>query len=124
MANSSAANSSAANASAANAFASPGAWKDRRLYPRKHLLWAGRLASGGNEEDCVVLDISASGAMLRLRDADPRPANVAVSNVRLGRFFGRIIWQQGDVAGLSFSARPQQVARAAAQAAPYLALAS
>ena len=98
------------------------AWKDRRLYARKHLLWAGALGNGSEEERCVILDMSASGAMLRLADTNPRPASVTLSNPRLGRLHGRIIWQQGDVAGLSFNARPQQVVRAAADAAPYLPL--
>ena len=100
-------------------------WKDRRLYARNHVILDGRLSGGGSEaRDCVLLDLSASGAMLRLSDPTPSPAEVSLSGERFGELTGRIVWQMHNVAGLRFSERPQQVARSFAASAPHLRLAS
>ncbi len=99
-------------------------WKDRRLYARRHVVLKGRLRSGSGEQDCVLLDLSASGAMVRLSEPDPSPARVAVSTELFGELAGRVIWQMHNVVGLRFTDRPQEVARTVAAAAPHLRLAS
>jgi transposase len=72
-------------------------WKDRRLYGRSHVLWGARLLSAVGEQDCVILDLSAAGAMVRLSDASVSPAHVAVSADHFGKLRGRVMWQQGNV---------------------------
>jgi hypothetical protein len=99
-------------------------WKDRRLFARSHVILNGRLRGGIDEQDCVVLDLSASGAMVRLSDPAPSPAHVAVTSEHFGELHARVIWQMHNVVGISFADRPQQVARAIAAAAPHLRLAS
>jgi transposase len=99
-------------------------WKDRRLYGRSHVLWGARLLSGAGEQDCVILDLSAAGAMLRLSDPSVSPAHVAVSTDRFGKLRGRVMWQQGNVVGLRFSERPQLVARTVDGSLPQLRTAS
>jgi len=99
-------------------------WNDRRLYARRHVILNGRLRGGIEEQDCVLLDLSASGAMVRLSDSTPSPAHVAVSTEHFGELHGRIVWQMHNVVGLRFSDRPQQVARVVGAAAPHLRLAS
>jgi transposase len=99
-------------------------WKDRRTYPRRHVVLEGRLRGGGGEQDCVLLDLSASGAMVRLSDPAPSTAHVAVSTEHFGELAGRVVWQMHNVVGLRFADRPQEVARTVAAAAPHLRLAS
>ncbi len=99
-------------------------WKDRRRFARSHVILSGRLRGGIEEQDCVLLDLSASGAMVRLSDPTPSPAQVAVTNEHFGKLHGRVIWQVHNVVGLRFADRPQRVARAVAAAAPHLRLPS
>ena len=102
----------------------PPCWKDRRLFARSHVVWNGRLRSGTEEQGCVILDLSASGAMLRLSETSASPAHVVVSADRFGELHGRIVWQQDNVAGLRFAQRPQQIARVLGNTVPGLHLAS
>ena len=99
-------------------------WQDRRLYARRHVILNGRLRGGVDEQDCVLLDLSATGAMVRLSDPGPSRAHVAVSSEHFGELQGRVVWQMHNVIGLRFSDRPQQVARVFDAAAPHLRLAS
>ncbi len=99
-------------------------WNDRRLYARSHVVLNGRLRGGIEEQDCVLLDLSATGAMVRLSDPGPSRAHVAVSTEHFGELQGRVVWQMHNVVGLRFSDRPQQVARMIQSAAPHLRLAS
>ncbi|HEX9768941.1 MAG TPA: PilZ domain-containing protein [Kiloniellales bacterium] len=99
-------------------------WNDRRLYARSHVILNGRLRGGIEEQDCMLLDLSASGAMVRLSDPAPSPAHVAVTTEHFGELRGRVIWQMHNVIGLRFADRPQQVARIVQAAAPHLRLAS
>ena len=99
-------------------------WKDRRLYARNHVIWNGRLRGGVAEQDCVILDLSASGAMVRLSDPSPSAAGITVSTEQMGELQGRVVWQFHNVVGVAFADRPQQVARVVEAAAPHLRLAS
>jgi hypothetical protein len=99
-------------------------WKDRRLYGRSHVLWGGHLLSSAGEQDCVILDLSATGAMVRLSDPSVSPAHVAVSAERFGKLRGRVVWQQGNVVGVRFSERPQHIARTVDVPLPQLRTAS
>ncbi len=100
------------------------AWTDRRHYGRSHVILNGRLHGGVEEQDCVLLDLSASGAMVRLSDPAPSPAHVTVTTEHFGELRGRVVWQMHNVIGLRFADRPQQVARIVQAAAPHLRLAS
>lgn len=99
-------------------------WKDRRHHARRHVILNGRLRGGIDEQDCVLLDLSASGAMLRLSDPAPSPSHVAVTTEHFGELRGRVVWQVHNVVGLRFADRPQQIARIVRAAAPHLRLAS
>ncbi len=99
-------------------------WKDRRLFARSHVVLKGRLRGGIEEQDCVLLDLSASGAMVRLSDPSPSPAHVTVTSEHFGELRGRVIWQMHNVVGLRFADQPQQVARTIGAVAPHLRLAS
>ena len=74
-------------------------WNDRRLYARSHVVLNGRLRGGVEEQDCVLLDLSATGAMVRLSDPGPSRAHVAVSSEHFGELRGRVVWQMHNVVG-------------------------
>ena len=99
-------------------------WQDRRRCPRRHVLWSGRLHTGAQDHDGIILDLSASGAMLRLTEPAAVPASVTVSAERFGTLRARVVWQQRNVVGLRFSETPRRVARAVGGSAPGLRLAS
>ena len=99
-------------------------WKERRLYTRSHVVWNGRLRCGAEEQGCVILDLSATGAMVRLSESSANPAHVVVSTDRFGELHGRIVWQQDNVVGVRFAKRPQQIARVLGDSVPGLYLAS
>ena len=98
-------------------------WKDRRSCPRRLVLWSGRLHAGTQDHEGIFLDLSASGAMLRLTEPVAVPAGVTVSAERFGTLHGRVVWQRQNVVGLRFSETPRQVARAVGDSAPGLRLA-
>ena len=102
----------------------PVCWKDRRLFGRTHVIWNGRLRSGVEEQGCVILDLSATGAMVRLSELSARPTHVVISGDRFGELHGRIVWQQDNVVGLSFADRPQHICRVFGESAPGVHLAS
>ena len=99
-------------------------WKDRRSHGRAHVLWNGRLCAGAEERDCVVLDLSASGAMLRLTDPEASRAHVTLEGEHFGALPGRVVWQQHNVVGLRFTVEPRRVVGAIVEATPGLRLAS
>jgi hypothetical protein len=98
--------------------------KDRRRHARSHVILNGQLHGGTTEQDCVLLDLSASGAMVRLSDPAPHPADVLLTTAQFGELRGRVVWQMHNVIGLRFADRPQKVARIVQAAAPHLRLAS
>jgi hypothetical protein len=87
-------------------------WTDRRGHGRAHVLWNGRIRAGGKERSCVILDLSASGAMLRLPDPEASRAHVTIEGEHFKALPGRVVWQQDNVVGLRFSVPPRQVVRA------------
>lgn len=99
-------------------------WKERRHYARRHVILAGRLRGGVDEQDCVLLDLSASGAMVRLSDPAPSAPRVSVTTEDFGELRGQVVWQLHNVVGLRFAERPQHIARVVQAAAPHLRLAS
>ncbi len=99
-------------------------WQDRRRCPRRPVLWSGRLHTSGQDHDGIILDLSASGAMLRLKEPVAVPAGVTVSAECFGTLRARVVWQQHNVVGLRFSETPRQVARTVGGSVPGLRLAS
>jgi hypothetical protein len=91
---------------------------------RSHKRAPGRLSSclsygdDGRSADCVLLDLSASGAKVRF---DRAHGDVGTANLRAGRrlkittatdFPVEVVWQDGPVVGLRFLSDPYEVADA------------
>ncbi len=84
--------------------------RERRHYKRTHVLFSGRLHSGQRAIEGIVLDLSASGA--RLRIAEPIVTNSAMT-LRLGDSVDidvEVAWQKENNLGLRFRQVPARIA--------------
>ena len=82
------------------------------------IVWAGGLEYGDRVAACVVLNVSASGAMIRLaRPLEPGSA-VKLWSHQLGKLACRVAWHDGGVAGLRFDECPGEIAKILAPALP------
>ncbi len=95
-------------------------YEERRSYKRAPGMLSGCLSYGddGRLADCVVLDISASGAKVKF---DKTLGDGEGVNLRLGQrlkiaaaidFPVEVVWQDGPVVGLRFLNDPYEVAGA------------
>lgn len=72
-------------------------------------------SDGASQLQCLVRDISDTGAKLQLSDAVALPANFRMSIPKLGRQHeARIRWRRGDMVGVEFD--PDDAAQRAARA--------
>ncbi len=107
---------------AAYSAAYPGAYKDKRQSARTRLLQPARLDWDGGGSDCLIYDLSAVGAQVRLPDPPPAGVAVRLQIPLMGRLDGEIVWRRADAAGLCFRATPADVARVlGGLASPYRA---
>ena len=78
----------------------------RRAAPRTRSLLTGKIIIGDGREshDCVVRNLSATGAHVRLAGAVNLPGTVGLLVVKEGLLFdAAIAWRRGDQIGLTFS---------------------
>jgi hypothetical protein len=98
--------------------------KERRRHRRAHVLFNGRLISGDRSAEGVLLDVSASGARMRL--AEPLEAGSAIT-LRLARnldFHVEVAWCRGLFIGLRFRETPARIAATLSGLLPQDALAA
>ncbi len=101
---------------------SSAAYKDKRQSARTRLLQPARLAWDGAAVDCVIYDLSAAGAQVRLASPPEAGAAVRLHIPLMGALDGEIVWRRADAAGLCFRAAPADVARVlGGLASPYRA---
>jgi hypothetical protein len=92
--------------------------EELRLHPRFSVLWTGRIDVSSEWVECVILNISADGAKLRLFQAIDLPARFSVSVDRYGVFPAELAWREGNSAGVRFLGDTGPIAQAIAQALP------
>lgn len=81
--------------------------KNKRREARKRTLMAGRIVSedGVSYIDCTILDISPTGAQIRLGHRHAMPARFYLINVRdRTAHAAKAVWRDGERAGLCFDA--------------------
>lgn len=91
---------------------------NRRRHRRASVLWSATLESGPEAAHCVLLNIGASGAMVRTDAPWTKTAPVTLLSGRFGEFTGRVVWRSGTVVGLQFQDHPMGVTQALARALP------
>jgi PilZ domain len=84
--------------------------KNKRRHQRTAVMWTGRLDCGNRAVNCVLFNVSASGAMLRLDDPDLCPSTARLILPRFGEFRVRNVWRGSDSMGIEFLESPQRVA--------------
>lgn len=82
----------------------PGAGPDeRRGAARTRVGLAGRLSIGGTAIDCEIVDLSVSGAGLRLETTAPQRKPLLLAIGDYGEFPGEVVWQHKGRAGFAFA---------------------
>ncbi len=89
----------------------PVADDNRRRYSRKSVLLRGKFHRGKQSFDCLITNLSASGARVRVDQVLDTGVAGTLENDRFGMIPGEVVWQSDDHAGLRFLERPQWIAR-------------
>ena len=97
---------------------------ERRQHQCTHVLFTGALVSGDQSVRGTVLDLSASGARIRLDRPLRAPSAVTLRLARLIDFHVELVWTSGDVLGLKFREAPARIAAVFAAVLPEGALAA
>jgi hypothetical protein len=86
--------------------------RERRAHRRKATLWQGKLAADGRVFPCIVLNVSLTGAMLRLEAPLIRDGRAELSVPRLGTIAAEVVWQipEQRILGLRFIAPAEGLA--------------
>ncbi len=83
---------------------------ERRRFERATILWSGHLVHGDQALACLIVNISAGGAMVRTDDAAICPASVTLRNPRIGDLPAEVRWRRNNEMGLKFLDDNQTVA--------------
>jgi hypothetical protein len=86
------------------------AGRERRRYERVTVLWQASLQIGDRVIDCVIVNISASGAMVQLGEQVACRGTVALSNPKIGTFSAETVWHEDKRVGLNFNEDVEEVA--------------
>lgn len=77
---------------------------ERRRHARMPVHWHGRLVGGEHEEECLVLDISASGARVQCAEPFDESSELTLNLAQGDRHDSSIVWRRGSFMGLAFAA--------------------
>ncbi len=83
---------------------------ERRRFVRTTVLWSGHLVHGDQVLACLIVNISAGGAMVRTDDAAICPASVTLRSARFGDLAAEVRWRKNNELGLKFLDDDQTVA--------------
>jgi hypothetical protein len=79
---------------------------ERRRHRRVPLLHSATLRDGERVIDCLIRDISTSGARLDIPQPPALPDTVVLDIAEAGLLNGRIVWRQEGQAGFEFLDEP------------------
>ena len=81
-----------------------------RRYERTTVLWSGHLVYRDQSVGCIIVNISAGGAMVRADDPAFVMSPVVLRNSRIGDLIAEVMWRRDDELGLKFVDDPETVA--------------
>lgn len=86
----------------------------RRRAMRRHLrsavFWSGVMQAGRESIDCIVLNMSAGGAKVKLLSRFAHDGSPVVLHIdRMGGYAGEVMWSEGDLIGLRFLKDPKAI---------------
>jgi hypothetical protein len=85
---------------------------ERRRFKRSTTVLTGTLFCRDEIVDCVVMNISANGAKIKLKQAPAMGETVTLLVNRYGVFTGAIAWRADESVGIQFDEDPKRVAKA------------
>lgn len=85
---------------------------ERRRYERATVLWTSRILFDDKAVDCVIINISAEGAMVQVSENLEVGDSAIIKNERIGAFAGKVVWKTETQIGLSFFDDPAEIALA------------
>jgi len=85
--------------------------QDRRKFERIAVLWSGSLVCEGQTIDCLIVNISPQGAMVRLENPGRCKKSVVLRSPRFGELAGEINWRKGKELGIRFQDSADSVAK-------------
>ena len=83
---------------------------ETRRFERTTVLWSGELVCREQIVACIIVNISAGGAMVRSEDPAFFMTSVVLRNSRVGDLAAEVVWRQDDELGLKFADDPETVA--------------
>ncbi len=83
---------------------------EHRRFERTTVLWSGDLIYREQSVGCIIVNISAGGAMVRSDDPAFVMTPVVLRNSRIGELTAEVMWRRGDELGLKFVDNPETVA--------------
>jgi hypothetical protein len=75
---------------------------EQREHARVSVVYSGKIFVGPKEIDCTIFNISAGGAKVYVKSPLEHAAVVTLKIDRFGSFHGRVVWSNGDRAGIKF----------------------
>jgi hypothetical protein len=78
---------------------------ERRTDTRERVIYGGVIATDPKKSkvDCVVRNLSASGASIELSNSEKMPDKISIAIPKAGKsFLAKIVWWRADRAGLQF----------------------
>ena len=88
-----------------------GADTDKRRHPRHAVLFSGTLHQDDMSTDCIIKDISASGARIVTERPVARDRDFILDIDRAGLFTSRLVWREDNRLGMMFLHDPESVAQ-------------
>jgi hypothetical protein len=85
--------------------------KNRRKFERITVLWSGSLECEGQVVECLIVNVSPGGALVRLDNPAVCKKSVVLHSPRFGQLAGEITWRQDKELGIQFSESEQAVAK-------------
>jgi len=85
--------------------------KNRRKFERITVLWSGSLVCEGQVVECVIVNVSPAGALVRVENPAVCKKSVVLRSPRFGELSGEITWRQDKELGIEFQDSEQVVAR-------------
>lgn len=90
--------------------------REQRRHVRKRVLWAATLETPDGAFECIVLNVSRSGAQLRLKSPIGPQTEAALSLGSVGTLKVEVVWQRSDKMGVRFRDTPEEIAQIIGQA--------
>lgn len=91
---------------------------ERRRRPRSAVIWAAKLHYAGHVLDCVILNLSGTGAKVRTKDRVEVDTPIILQGERFGMLRGQVAWAKDDTLGIKLDESPKVVSGKLADVLP------